>query len=106
MKCLFCFHQAHPYFYTSKTQSLLEGDGRLNAQSAPEPDEQSSDDGDEQSSDDGELSIGQIVGMAIGSAGAIAVVVVVVVGIGVAVWARKRHRASLNNETVPLVMRQ
>ena len=89
--------QAHPYFYTSRTQSLLDAraqSGGFNAQSEPDP----SEDGQ----GDSRWSLGQIFGVAIGSAATSYLVVAVVVG--VIVWARRRRRrASPNSEAIPLV---
>lgn len=100
-------YQAHPYFYTSKTQSLLEENGRFNAQSAPEPDDQSdiqNSADDQSSSDDGKLSTGQLIGIVFGSA--VALVAVMVVVIGVAMWVSKNQRADSDNETVVLITKQ
>lgn len=73
----------------------------MNAQSAPEPDDQSdSNQPDDQSSDDGKLSTGQIVGIAVGSA--VALVAMMMVVIGVAIWVSRR-RATPDNETIVLI---
>jgi hypothetical protein len=92
-----CPDPAHPYFYTSRTQSLLDAQaqsGGFNAQSEPDPNE----DGQDNSG----WSLGQIFGVAIGSAATSYLVVAVVVGM--IVWARRRrHQASPNSEIIPLV---
>lgn len=95
-----CFHQAHPYFYTSRTQSLLGEDGRVNAQFAPEPDDH------DQSSDGGKLSTGQLVGIVIGSAVAFVAMMMVVIGVVMWVSQRRKRRATPDNETVVLIKKQ
>ena len=96
---LHLFPQAHPYFYTSRTQSLLDAQaqsGGFNAQSEPDP--------NESSQGDSGWSLGQIFGVAIGSAAT--AYLVVAVAVGMVVWARwRRHQASPNSEAIPLVKR-
>ena len=76
-------------------------DGGFNAQSEPSSTGEEGGGGDSSS----EWSLGQILGVAVGSA-AVAYLAVVVLGvvIGGVVWARRRRRrANPNTETIPLV---
>jgi phospholipase B1 len=93
------------YIYTSRTRAMLDaraqGEGGFNSQSLPN---EQTEDGEE---GDGEWSLGQIFGVTIGTAAVGYLVVVVVVGVvGGVVWVRRRQRAHLNGDAIPLVKRK
>ena len=94
--------QSHPYFYTEKTEAVLMAQaaaGGFNSESLPESEQHSDDE------EDG-WGIGQIFGVAIGSAATAYVVAVMVgVAIGGTVWLRRRRQVT-DNEKIPLVKRQ
>ena len=98
--------QSHPYFYTSKTEAILMAQaaagGGFNSESLPESEQHSDDE------EDG-WGIGQIFGVAIGSAATAYVVAVMVgVAIGGTVWLRRRRQVTNkpDNEKIPLVKRR